>query len=328
MSVSKHNITYNFNHNVKNISKPVLVFVHGYDSTADIWRCEENSIVSDAVRLGYRTAITNLNSYDSIETNGMVLSAQLKEILLKYDVEKTVVICHCKGGIDIQSAIYYNNADVYIHFVITLSTPHWGTPLADIIFTNNIPSNQNTALKHRVKAMFDMQTLRMMTFRHVFDNDPRCSQVPFFTIATTETDKNMTVFKDEQQMFMNMFGPNDSMIPVSYAKKPGALHIATLPVSHSGIVRYEYIWKIIEPYIQGIHHIKNKTPRNYTLNTPSKIELMNMFKKITVIIQKQKRTEMFLTGFGICLLLISIGLLWWRHKPQPNLVIKNMRPVK
>ena len=318
------NVEYIYNPNNIDLSKNVLVFVHGYRCSGKIWTTN-NNIINKAVLSGYRTAIVELNPSDNIVSNGSMLTAQLREILIKYDVDKTVLICHCKGGIDVQSAIYHNNADTYIQSVITLSSPHWGTPIADIVFNNDVKQIKEETKEHHVKAMYDIQSSVMLSFRHVFDNDPRCASVPFFTVAATGKDKISNIFKvGSQKEFLNIFGPNDGFIPLYSTKKPGAIHIATIQASHSNITNHKKLWDIIEPYINGKYYKAERTSSLYKVNIPTKYDIKDAFIKSLSVIHKQKRTDFIITCVGLCFLIIGMYMLWHRHVSKTKVLLKNV----
>jgi hypothetical protein len=68
--------------------------------------------------------------------NGSVLRKQLESICKHFNVPKVNLICHSKGGIDAQAAIVHYGANQYVARVFTLSTPHWGSPLADLAYAS------------------------------------------------------------------------------------------------------------------------------------------------------------------------------------------------
>ncbi len=113
--------------------KPVIVFVHGKSSSKDVWLVD-NDIYQRAYNAGYRTAFVNLEPEATMWKNGQLLHNLLKIIGNYYATTNILVIAHSKGGIDTETAIYhYGNRNV--KNIITLGTPYWGSPLADLAFS-------------------------------------------------------------------------------------------------------------------------------------------------------------------------------------------------
>ncbi len=114
-------------------SKPVIVFVHGKSSSADVWY-SGNDMYYLAYSWGYRTAFVNLEPEGSMWTNGSILNNLLNVIAGYFGTSDLVVIAHSKGGIDTETAIFHYG-NVNVKQVMTLSTPYWGSPLADLAYS-------------------------------------------------------------------------------------------------------------------------------------------------------------------------------------------------
>ena len=241
----------------------VVVFVHGYNEHGySVWFPLWNYI-QDA---NIRAAFVRLDYRGSIRTNAADLTEQLKEIVTYYGVDDVIVVCHSKGGLDIQGAIYYYNVDTLLRYVVTLSTPHWGTPLCDLI-DSDLSMFKNIQKQAKNPATDDMKVTNMAKFRRLFDNDTRCSSVKFYTIASNGTEHNERVLLDvAQKQFMNYFGKNDDTVHVRSASKPRAIPIATIPCSHSEILNPNNSWNILKPYLLGTPPIEGKTtPSDYNV---------------------------------------------------------------
>ena len=241
----------------------VVVFVHGYNEHGySVWFPLWNYI-QDA---NIRAAFVRLDYRGSIRTNAADLTEQLKDIVTYYGVDDVIVVCHSKGGLDIQGAICYNNADTLLRYVVTLSTPHWGTPLCDLI-DSDLSVFKNIQKQAKNAATTDMKVTNMAEFRRLFDNDTRCTSVKFYTIASNGTEHNEHVLLDvAQKQFMNYFGTNDDTVHVRSALKPNSTHIATIPCSHSEILNPNNVWTTLKPYLLGTPPIEgNTTPSDYTV---------------------------------------------------------------
>lgn len=165
-------------------SLPVLVFVHGKGDSAAGWWSDTlyhgpNDMYSYAYDNGYRTAFVDLEPEGDMWANGQILHQQLVEITGHFDVQRVVIIAHSKGGVDANAAAAFFGAGTMIERVITLGSPHWGTPLADLAFSTwawwlAALLGQNT------DATYVMQTGYMAWFRSVADPG---DTVPYYTVS-------------------------------------------------------------------------------------------------------------------------------------------------
>ncbi|MDX1904448.1 MAG: hypothetical protein SFU27_09855, partial [Thermonemataceae bacterium] len=112
-------------------TKPVLVFIHGYNSSAKTW-WEDNDMYSKAYADGYRTAFVSVHPDQTMWTNGQLFAGMLNTITTYFGVSRVVVIAHSKGGVDTDAALIHYGAWNKVERVLTLGSPHFGTPLADL----------------------------------------------------------------------------------------------------------------------------------------------------------------------------------------------------
>ncbi len=112
-------------------SKPVLVFIHGYNSNAKTW-WDGNNMYNKAFADGYRTAFVSVNPDKSYHVNGPLFTSMLQTICSKYGVTKVNVIAHSKGGLDSDAMAVLYGGKQYVQRIISLGSPHFGTPLADL----------------------------------------------------------------------------------------------------------------------------------------------------------------------------------------------------
>lgn len=88
---------------------------------------------------GYRTAFVQL--YDAAgngsarpEDNGKLLAQMLAQISA-YFGQKVNIVAHSKGGPDTQAALVEYGAYPYVNKVVTLSSPHYGSDLANLAYS-------------------------------------------------------------------------------------------------------------------------------------------------------------------------------------------------
>ncbi len=162
-------------------SKPVLVFVHGKSSSPDVWY-SDNDMYSLAYSWGYRTAFVKLEPEASMWTNGATLNNLLNVIADYFGTNNLVVVAHSKGGIDTETAIFhYGNTNV--KQVMTLSTPYWGSPLADLAYSKWLWWLA-AILGLRTDAAYVLQTGYMAWFRSVTDPLYSMNPVPTYSYSS------------------------------------------------------------------------------------------------------------------------------------------------
>lgn len=233
------------------INKPVIVFVHGLGGGAEQF-FENNSMFSDAVESGFRAAVVNFRypqgKSQDMWSNGKLLSTQLEDICGYFNVQKVIIVAHSKGGVDSQTAAVHYGASKFIDSIITLSTPHWGSQLADIAY-----SSAGWALAELVKAhspgCFSMQTGCMREFRRITDQSPGNS-TPIKTFAGNKGDDELTSMWFSS-IILDRFGENDGVVTVESAHNPKGEHLGTYPLNHAQMSEGKHMWKHLEPVLKG-----------------------------------------------------------------------------
>ena len=217
-------------------SKPVIVFIHGYNRTYKCW----DSMYTEAFRAGYRTAFINNNPIGSIYSNARTLCAQIQCILKHYNVSKVICVCHSKGGLDLQGARLYSTIDMsqYIQCIVTLGTPNWGSPVANFMC-------------HIAKLPFwchfcdqglkDLTTHSMQKFRTIYDSKFQFSKIPIFKFYGTgniQTPRPLWCLN----VLLNCIGPNDDLVIAD-----NDTDATFLPYCHEELLKGDLMWNLIEP---------------------------------------------------------------------------------
>ncbi len=113
----------------------VLVFVHGFTSSASTWFDSGNTMYQSAYGAGYRTAFVSMTKGEGMWANGELLANMLVDITQHYDVNKVVIIAHSNGGKASEVAMFHHNKRNLVDRAITLGTPFHGTEVADLAET-------------------------------------------------------------------------------------------------------------------------------------------------------------------------------------------------
>ena len=169
-------------------SKPVIIFVHGWFDNGYSWFMAKNKWYENCYNAGYRTAYFFQHFSDKFEKNGKVVAEMIRATCRHYNTNKIIAICHSKGGIDIDYALYNENVWDSVQGVITLSTPFKGAPICDLIafplirvVLENIPI---VAPIFRGEGTYQMQTANMeRVVRPMLDNHPNNNPAKFRNFA-------------------------------------------------------------------------------------------------------------------------------------------------
>ncbi|MDF2630636.1 MAG: putative lipase [Symbiobacteriaceae bacterium] len=228
-------------------TKPVLVFVHGYNSSAHTWWQETayhgvNDMYTYAYNNGYRTAFVNLHPDRNMWTNGSLLNSLIDQIRTKYGVSKVTIVAHSKGGVDSNAASVHYGARAKISRIITLGSPHKGTPLADLAYSSwagwmvDIFGGQN-------EAVYSLQTGNMNYYRSITPTDT----IPYYTFSGYKCGPiNSAMWYG----CMAISGEDDGVVPVWSTRIPGGIHLKEGYWDHDEIKMGSRTWSYFNPYIQ------------------------------------------------------------------------------
>ncbi|PCK20180.1 lipase [Bacillus pumilus] len=228
----------------KDQSKPPLVFVHGINSSSSIW-FDRNDMAKQAVLNGYESAFIDLYPDQDMKKNGKLLAEKLKEI---YDTfgRKLIVIGHSKGGVDTQSALVYYNAHSYVEKVITLGSPHYGTPLADLAYSKG-GSWLAQILGLKSDALYSLQTGLMAAFRS--ETDPlETFPHKYITYSGSEWGTFGSVLF-LGGMYLKSFGANDGAVTVSSTRLSYANNILPGKWDHYSIKNGTIMFPVFQNHL-------------------------------------------------------------------------------
>ncbi|MGE5675603.1 MAG: esterase/lipase family protein [Mycobacterium leprae] len=229
-------------------SKPVLLFVHGKGGAAESWWTDtvyhgHNDMYDYAYYYGYRTAFVDLYPDKDMWLNGEMLSQQINAITAYFGVPKVTIVAHSKGGVDSNAASAWYGASPKITRVVTLSTPHWGTPIADMAYSTWTWWLAEL-MGERNDATYVMQTGYMSYFRSITDG--RDPTVPYYTLSGNKCGPIGTA------LWMScafIGGQDDGLVSVTSARKPGDHFVYDGYWDHDEIRMGSRSWAYFQPYI-------------------------------------------------------------------------------
>ncbi len=163
--------------------RPVLLFIHGWNSDASTWS-GGNDMEAKAAAGGYRTAFLDVHADGSMWTNAPLIATAVDAVKARHG-SPVVLVCHSKGGVDAQTAVIYGGAGPKVERIITLGSPHWGTPLADLAWST-WTGWLAALLGSRNEGNRVLQTGYMAAFRAQADARPEARATPLFTAGGTK----------------------------------------------------------------------------------------------------------------------------------------------
>lgn len=232
--------------------KPVVVFVPGLGGVAQsFW--EGNSMYENAYNSGFRTAFVGFSipggKAEDMWSNGKQLARQLADICSYFNVPRVVIVAHSKGGVDSQTAAVYYGAAEYIGSIITLSTPHWGSQLADIAYST-VGWSIAELMKAHSPGCYSMQTGYMREYRRITDNKSQ-NKTPIKTFAGNAGNNDEFSKTWFGSFLLDRFGENDGVVTVESAQNPKGRHYGTLRLNHAQMAKGDYIWEHLKPLLDG-----------------------------------------------------------------------------
>ena len=226
-------------------SKQPILFVHGLNSSSNTW-WNENNMYDTAYQNGYETAFIDLYPTKDMWDNGALLAQKIRDIYNYYG-EKVVVVAHSKGGIDTQSALVHYGAYPYVSRVITLSTPHYGSQLADLAYSSwagwlaGILGSKND-------ATYSLQTGYMSYFRSETDHHANVSKTPIYTFGGTKWGSfGSSLYWGG--LYLWGYGSNDGAVTVSSSRLPYATELRVGDWNHFTIKEGSSTFNLFRDYL-------------------------------------------------------------------------------
>ncbi|WP_044022890.1 esterase/lipase family protein [Bacillus sp. SG-1] len=226
-------------------TKPVLVFIHGINSSSKTW-WENNNMYQTAFNNGYETAFIDVHPDKDMWDNGALINNRIRDIYHSFGQKKLVIIAHSKGGIDAQNALVQYGAHPYVSNLITLSTPHHGSQLADLAYSSwagwlaGILGSKND-------AVYSLQTGYMKNYRPQIDSHINWSKNPVYTLAGTSWGSfGSSLYWGG--LYLRAYGSNDGAVTVANSRLPYATEVSVGKWNHT-TVREAGTFPYFRPYL-------------------------------------------------------------------------------
>ncbi|MEM7371211.1 MAG: T9SS type A sorting domain-containing protein [Bacteroidota bacterium] len=255
-------------------SSPVLVFVHGYLGQGETW-FETGDMYDFAYNAGHRTAFVQLGKKDNMWTNGQLLANMLIVITNHFGVNDVVLVAHSKGGVDSEAAMVHYGAHPKVSRLITLSTPFYGSQLADLAQSWWL-SWISWPLGQKNDATYVLQTSYMNYFRSITDPHPNNPQVDARTYGAwgyAWGPLHIPGLYIAAAGGGNSTGGNDGVVAYNKSQRPGGLTVwPGYPANASKLDHFEIregsqMWAEIQGQLNGLRVRSDaRTPEAYNPN--------------------------------------------------------------
>lgn len=230
---------------------PVLLFVPGLNNVAQVF-WEDNDMRETARAAGYQTTFVQLNDAGGASAdmwdNGVLLAEKIEEISEHFNGKPITIIAYSKGGVDTQTALTYYGASDYVENVITLSSPHHGSQLADLAYSSWAGWLADL-IGAKGDGTYSMQTGNMEAFRSDIDNEPLAYEKSYYTLGGTKWD---SAFSSNWfgGTYLSQYGANDGVVTAASSALPGGNEVEIGEWSHTTI-RTGETFPVFEDYLSG-----------------------------------------------------------------------------
>lgn len=226
-------------------NKPVLVFVHGINSSSKTW-WENNNMYQTALSNGYETAFIDVHPDKNMWDNGAIINNRIRDIANHFNQKKMVIVAHSKGGIDSQNALVHYGAHPYVTNLITLSTPHYGSQLADLAYSG-WASWLASILGSKNDATYSLQTGYMNSYRPQMDNHANRNRNRIYTLAGTSWGSfGSSLYWGG--LYLSSYGSNDGAVTVSNSRLNYSTEVRVSNWNHT-TVREGDTFQYFRPYL-------------------------------------------------------------------------------
>lgn len=228
---------------------PVLLFVPGLNNVAQVF-IDDNDMYETAYDAGYQTAFIQL--YDAggesadMWDNGELLAEKINEISEHFDDKPITVVAYSKGGVDTQTALAHYGAWEDVENVITLSSPHEGSQLADLAYSSWAGWLADL-LGSRGDGTYSMQTGEMEDFRSEIEEEEHATTNDYYTLGGDGWSSGSSSIR-LGGMYLDQYGSNDGVVTAENSALPGGKEIEIGDWTHS-TVRTGDTFPVFEDYL-------------------------------------------------------------------------------
>jgi triacylglycerol lipase len=194
-------------------------------------------------KMGYPVIVTRVHPTAGIEKR----ANQLKQIILRYleelGRERVVLIAHSMGGLDARYMISELGMDRHVSALLTVCTPHRGSPFADWCarHLDRLGALRLLrSLKLDVAAVDDLTTQSCETFNRQIIDSPNTQ---YFSVTASRRWRKLPPFAiPSHRIIYKAQGENDGLVAV----KSGiwGTHLGTWPADHWHTINHRLVLEL------------------------------------------------------------------------------------
>jgi triacylglycerol lipase len=215
----------------------------------------------------------NTDAWGTIESNAEMLKATVDKVLKETGKEKVNIIAHSKGGLDSRCMIWKFDYGGKVASLTTISTPHHGAVLADMIL--NLESLHTQAAKKTLEdlvklyhdiypdiytAGYDLTTTNMKEFNRTVTMDNRVFYQSIYSVMTNAADD--LFFTASYNYIKKEKGENDGLVSEYSARWGDNITKVEGGISHGQIVdvmlKDPFDMKIPNIYLRIVNDLRQK----------------------------------------------------------------------
>jgi len=199
---------------------------------------------------GIQVFLGNTDSWGDCDANAKKLNVTIEKVLLETKAEKVNIIAHSKGGIDSRYFLWKYNSEDRVASLTTISTPHHGSELADLIYKQ--PLFHSGIVKKALtvfgklygdinpdifNANYQLTSEKMKEFNETVGIDDRAYYQSLYTTMRNSFDDLMFFYS--HWYLKSISGENDGIVSAYSAKWGNNVTKIDGGISHAEIIDYK-----------------------------------------------------------------------------------------
>lgn len=197
---------------------------------------------------GVQVFFGNTDAWGSYESNAAILKETIERVLIETNQEKVNIIAHSKGGIDSRYLIWRYDFGDKVASLTTVSTPHHGAEVADLIAAQEILYSKS--IKHVLEVfgtlsgdenpdlyavLYQLTTASMEAFNRRIPMDDRVYYQSLYSVMHNGFDD--LLYFHTYSYIKKTTGPNDGLVSEkSTIWGNHSVKIVNQGISHSEII--------------------------------------------------------------------------------------------
>jgi triacylglycerol lipase len=251
-----------------------VVLVHGIvahdrGGIIDFWGRIPKKLQENDVKVFFG----NTDAWGSYESNAEILKTTIDKILEETNSEKVNIIAHSKGGIDSRYLIWKYNYGDKVASLTTISTPHHGAKIADLIYNQKVIHSRisKNALiifgklygdtnPDLFNVNYQLTTEKMREFNVNISMDYKVHYQSLYTVMRNSFDDLMFFYS--HWYLKSVDGDNDGIVSECSARWGENIIKIEVGISHAEIVDYKRTKisgiNIVDIYMKIVNDLSEK----------------------------------------------------------------------